>query len=128
MQLRPGASANETVCLQAVIGAGPAGLVAARELKREGHSVTMLEQMHEIGGVWLWNDGPVDIAIKQDHGSTAVNRSCSMYASLRTNLPRELMGFSDLPFLPKFMRVRTLLRTTGVGHVCLKRELREPQG
>lgn len=31
---------------------------------------------------------------------------CS-YASLRTNLPREIMGFSDLPFTPEAMGARS---------------------
>ncbi|EAZ16930.1 hypothetical protein OsJ_32412 [Oryza sativa Japonica Group] len=45
----------------AVVGAGAAGLVAARKLLRKGHAVTVFNRL---------------------------------YASLRTNLPRELMGFS----------------------------------
>ena len=35
----------------AVIGAGAAGLVSARELLREGHCVTIFEQGSEVGGV-----------------------------------------------------------------------------
>lgn len=41
---------------QAVIGAGAAGLVAARELSREGHQVTVLEQGSQVGGVWVYTD------------------------------------------------------------------------
>ena len=37
-----------------VIGAGPSGLVAARELRKEGHSVVVMEQNHDIGGQWLY--------------------------------------------------------------------------
>ncbi|RVW31673.1 Flavin-containing monooxygenase FMO GS-OX-like 9 [Vitis vinifera] len=37
-----------------VIGAGPSGLVAARELRKEGHSVVVIEQNHDIGGQWLY--------------------------------------------------------------------------
>ena len=65
----------------AVIGAGAAGLAAARELRREGHATVVFERGHAVGGTWLY-----------DH------RSSSMYASLRTNLPREVMGFLDFPF------------------------------
>ena len=44
---------RQCVCmLQAVIGAGAAGLVAVKELRREGHRVTVFEQSDDIGGVW----------------------------------------------------------------------------
>ena len=42
--------------LQAVIGAGAAGLVAARELAREGHQPTVFEQGSRPGGVWVYTD------------------------------------------------------------------------
>ncbi|HLB71102.1 MAG TPA: NADPH-dependent glutamate synthase [Candidatus Methanoperedens sp.] len=35
----------------AVVGSGPAGLTAAADLARMGHSVTMFESLHEAGGV-----------------------------------------------------------------------------
>ncbi|ESQ29135.1 hypothetical protein EUTSA_v10024032mg [Eutrema salsugineum] len=40
----------------AVIGAGPGGLVAARELRREGHSVVVLERQNQVGGTWIYTD------------------------------------------------------------------------
>ena len=44
---------HQSLCvLQAVIGAGAAGLVAVKELRREGHRVTVFEQSDDIGGVW----------------------------------------------------------------------------
>lgn len=89
--------------MQAVVGAGPAGVVAARELQREGHAVTVFEQMHDIGGVWLPDEAVESDMLGQDHNRSRVHTS--MYHSLRTNLPRELMGFSDLPFLPRHMKV-----------------------
>lgn len=42
--------------LQAVIGAGAAGLVAARELANEGHKVTVFEKGSCTGGVWVYTD------------------------------------------------------------------------
>ena len=40
----------------AVIGAGAAGLAAAKELLREGHSVVVFEQARGEGGVWVYSD------------------------------------------------------------------------
>jgi cation diffusion facilitator CzcD-associated flavoprotein CzcO len=41
--------------LQAVIGAGAAGLVSIRELLKEGHQVTGFEQGAKPGGVWRYD-------------------------------------------------------------------------
>ena len=38
----------------AVIGAGPAGLTAAGELRKRGHAVTVFELLHEAGGVLMY--------------------------------------------------------------------------
>uniref|UniRef100_A0A0E0IWB3 Flavin-containing monooxygenase n=2 Tax=Oryza TaxID=4527 RepID=A0A0E0IWB3_ORYNI len=79
----------------AVVGAGAAGLVAARELLREGHAVTVFERSARVGGTWAYDPRSdpyppcLDTAAP---GAAAVHGS--LYASLRTNLPRELMGFS----------------------------------
>ncbi|XP_059444015.1 flavin-containing monooxygenase FMO GS-OX-like 9 [Corylus avellana] len=72
-----------------VIGSGPSGLVAARELRKEGQSVVVLEQNHDVGGQWLYDP----------HVEGEVHSS--IYASLRLISPREIMGFSDFPFLVK---------------------------
>jgi NADPH-dependent 2,4-dienoyl-CoA reductase/sulfur reductase-like enzyme len=45
---------------QAVVGAGAAGLVAARELRREGHLVTVYEQGPRIGGIWVFDEATED--------------------------------------------------------------------
>ncbi|MCB9712670.1 MAG: NAD(P)-binding protein [Myxococcales bacterium] len=70
----------------AVIGAGAAGLVTALELRREGLHPTVLERAPRPGGTWIYDPQP-----GPDHGP--------LYASLRTNLPRDLMAFDDLPFV-----------------------------
>ncbi|MDR3130580.1 MAG: NADPH-dependent glutamate synthase [Treponema sp.] len=38
----------------AVIGSGPAGLTAAADIAREGHSVTIFEAFHKAGGVMVY--------------------------------------------------------------------------
>ncbi|CAM0946906.1 unnamed protein product [Alopecurus aequalis] len=82
-----------------VIGAGMAGLAAARELRREGHDVTVLEQSGDVGGQWQY-DPRRDVA--DPLGTEApVKVHSSMYASLRLISARENMGFTDFPFVPK---------------------------
>ncbi|XP_061351991.1 flavin-containing monooxygenase FMO GS-OX-like 9 [Gastrolobium bilobum] len=87
---------SKSVC---VIGAGPSGLVAARELRKEGHEVVVLEQNHDVGGQWLYEPNV--------EGEDPLGRNSflkvhsSIYESLRLTSPREIMGFSDFPFLVK---------------------------
>ncbi|KAL3528436.1 hypothetical protein ACH5RR_007758 [Cinchona calisaya] len=87
---------SKTVC---VIGAGPSGLVAARELRKEGHKVVVLEQNHDVGGQWLYepnaeNEDPLG-------RNSVLKVHSSVYASLRLASPRETMGFTDFPFKVK---------------------------
>lgn len=83
----------------AVIGAGAAGLVAARELRREGHSVVVLERGSQIGGVWAYTSQVEPDPLSLDPTRPIVHSS--LYRSLRTNIPRECMGFTDFPFAPR---------------------------
>ncbi|CAN6222153.1 unnamed protein product [Urochloa humidicola] len=79
-----------------VVGAGVSGLVSARELRREGHDVTVMEKSAGVGGQWLYDPAT-------DGGDTlgTAGAHSSIYASLRLNTPREAIGFSDFPFYPK---------------------------
>ncbi|KAH7863991.1 hypothetical protein Vadar_024383 [Vaccinium darrowii] len=89
----------------AVIGAGVSGLVAARELLREGHRVVVYEKSNQLGGIWVY-----DPRIESDPLGLDPNREIvhsSLYASLRTNLPRHLMSFSDYPFTDRLIRFDT---------------------
>ncbi|MBF0384570.1 MAG: NADPH-dependent glutamate synthase [Candidatus Omnitrophica bacterium] len=45
---------KETGIKFAIIGSGPGGIVAAADLRREGHSVTMFEAFHKPGGVMIY--------------------------------------------------------------------------
>ncbi|XP_015697074.2 flavin-containing monooxygenase FMO GS-OX-like 2 isoform X2 [Oryza brachyantha] len=80
----------------AVVGAGAAGLVAARELLREGHAVTVFERSARVGGTWAYDprSDPDPLGLDPASPAAAAAVHGSLYASLRTNLPRELMGFS----------------------------------
>ncbi|XP_030535438.1 flavin-containing monooxygenase FMO GS-OX-like 3 isoform X2 [Rhodamnia argentea] len=83
----------------AVIGAGMSGLIAARELRREGHQVVVFESSNDIGGAWLYDPRVESDALGLDPGRDVVHSS--IYRSLRVNSPRQLMGFSDYPFVYK---------------------------
>ncbi|OWM65251.1 flavin-containing monooxygenase FMO GS-OX-like 9 [Punica granatum] len=94
---------SKNVC---VIGAGPSGLVAARELRKEGHSVVVLEQNHDVGGQWLYEpnvegEDPLGSWNSPNPDSHFLKVHSSIYASLRLTSPREIMGYSDFPFVVK---------------------------
>ncbi|KAM3240037.1 hypothetical protein ACQJBY_053614 [Aegilops geniculata] len=88
---------RQKVC---VIGAGMAGLASARELRREGHDVTVLEQSGDVGGQWRY-DPMTDGADPLGAAAAPVKVHSSMYASLRLISARETMGFTDFQFAPK---------------------------
>lgn len=80
----------------AVIGAGAAGLAAARALMRAGLEPVVFEAERTLGGTWVYTD-----EVESDPLSVAPDRRrvhTSMYADLRTNLPRDLMAFREFPF------------------------------
>lgn len=95
----------------AVIGAGPAGLSAAKYLKAQGSfdSITVFEQQDEVGGIWKYSDlapGPYpapqadpffapDTPIEED--GRAIFPS-AMYSKLHSNIPKQLMQFGDQEF------------------------------
>ncbi|ESQ35615.1 hypothetical protein EUTSA_v10007545mg [Eutrema salsugineum] len=83
----------------AVIGAGAAGLVAARELRREGHTVTAFERQKQVGGLWVYTPSVERDLLSLEPDRTIVHSS--IYESLRTNLPRECMGYRDFPFVTR---------------------------
>lgn len=80
----------------AVVGAGAAGLVTARELLREGLGVVIFEKSGRAGGTWAYNPRADADPLSRDPGAPGAVHG-SLYASLRTNLPRELMGLSGFP-------------------------------
>ncbi|HEY5410212.1 MAG TPA: FAD-dependent oxidoreductase [Caulobacteraceae bacterium] len=73
-------SAASTV---AVIGAGPAGLAAARWLLAQGLEPVLLEASDGVGGQWR-----------------ATNPLSGVWSDMRTNTSRVVTGFSDLDYPP----------------------------
>ena len=63
----------------AIIGAGPAGLVAAKEAVDAGMIPTVFEKKNSIGGLWSREDGHV-------------------WNEMRTNLSKWTCSFSDFPW------------------------------
>lgn len=59
-----------------VVGAGLAGLSAAKYAKSFGHSVTIFEQCAELGGTWIYTD-------KTGVDEYGMNIHSSMYHDLR---------------------------------------------
>ncbi|TVU31756.1 hypothetical protein EJB05_23456 [Eragrostis curvula] len=80
----------------AVVGAGAAGLAAARELLREGLAVSVFEKSSRAGGTWAYDPRADPDPLSRDPAAPGTVHG-SLYASLRTNLPRELMGFLGFP-------------------------------
>nr|XP_019537917.2 senecionine N-oxygenase-like [Aedes albopictus] len=73
-----------------VIGAGTAGLAAAKRILETGAEVIVFEQTDQLGGTWNYTD-----SVGKDKYGLDIHTS--MYQGLRTNLPKEVMGFPDFP-------------------------------
>ncbi|KAI5691921.1 Pyridine nucleotidedisulfide oxidoreductase [Leishmania braziliensis] len=73
----------------AVIGCGPAGMVASTVLRQSGLLVTCFDVAPEPGGIWASNARDI-----------FSSRGCvsPIYPSMRCVLPKELMAFSDVRF------------------------------
>ncbi len=67
-----------------VIGAGPSGLSALKALLQKGLRAIALEKRHDVGGVWLYEEGP--------------GRHSSAYKTLVTITSKTRSAFSDFPF------------------------------
>ncbi|KAG2242914.1 hypothetical protein Bca52824_095242 [Brassica carinata] len=101
----------------AVIGAGAAGLVAARELRRESHSVVVFDRGTEVGGLWVYTPQSEPDPLSLDPARTVVHSS--VYDSLRTNLPREPRRYPNhrevLAYLRDFAREFKLVEMVRFG-------------
>ena len=67
-----------------IIGAGPAGLVAAKLSLADGYSVTVFEQESDLGGTWLYSSDP--------------SAHSALYERMITNMPKQLMEYEDFQY------------------------------
>lgn len=107
--------------LKAIIGAGAAGLICARECILEGFGVEIFERSKHPGGTWVLDqvpsylqemNGEVHKTQKMKFGFCLVYHDgydemtktvhSSMYENLRTNIARHIMGVSYYPFDDQF--------------------------
>ena len=112
------------------MGAGSSGLAAARELSLAGHQVTVFERGRRLGGLWASSgleaegeEGAEDGDGAGGGGGAETSSSSrkappprvhsSLYPSLRTNLPRILMGFASYPFTKEAMELTEAERKEG---------------
>ncbi|PNS20556.1 Thiol-specific monooxygenase [Sphaceloma murrayae] len=93
----------------AVIGAGPSGIAAAKSLLAENafQRIDIIEQRSKISGLWAYDPSykrpdqayPIP-QTNPDADPNAASRPATylspVYDRLETNIPRGLMGFSDL--------------------------------
>ncbi len=67
----------------AVVGSGPAGLTAAAELARSGHSVVLFESLHEPGGVLVY--GIPEFRLPKSVVRREIERVLALGVELQTN-------------------------------------------
>ena len=77
-----------------VVGAGMAGLVAAHELKRAGHRVTVLEAQQRVGGRVLTLREPFSDGLHAEAGAMRIPR-----AHVLTHAYVEQFGIQTIPFV-----------------------------
>ncbi|KAJ4299281.1 hypothetical protein N0V90_004525 [Kalmusia sp. IMI 367209] len=85
----------------AIIGAGPAGLTALKELRELGFDVTLFERRSEVGGVWTWtSDSYATTALKE-------TKLCNNKLSLALSdypLPKNFPWLVSAPELGSYFR------------------------
>ncbi|NUN07877.1 MAG: NADPH-dependent glutamate synthase [Ignavibacteriaceae bacterium] len=74
----------------AIVGSGPAGLSCAGDLVQRGHSVTVFEALHEIGGVLIY--GIPEFRLPKEIVKAEVEALKNLGVEFKTN---NVIGFSD---------------------------------
>lgn len=104
----------------AIVGSGPAGLTAATELVRAGHTVTMFESLHEAGGVLTY--GIPAFRLPQDVVRAEIDQVLTLGVRLKTNhlvgrsiSVDDLLGY-DAVFLSTGAGLPTFMGIPGEGY------------
>ena len=67
----------------AVVGSGPAGLVVAADVRREGHNVTIFEAFHKLGGVMRY--GIPEFRLPNSIVDEEIDKLKAMGVEIKTN-------------------------------------------
>ncbi len=104
----PGAPTGKRV---AIVGGGPAGLAAARELARAGHAVTIFERAAELGGLNTY--GIVPFRLPVDVARWEVRQVVDLGVEVRTGVE---VG-CDVPVETLFAEYDAIVLAVGMGRV-----------
>lgn len=74
-----------------IIGAGTAGISAAKNAMDRGLDVVLYEQADQLGGTWAYSG-------KTSGDEFGMDTNGFMYKDLRTNSPKEIMLYDDFEF------------------------------
>src|SRR5215207_3614913 len=78
----------------AVVGAGPAGLAAAQQLTRAGHSVVVFERADRIGGLLRY--GIPEFKLEKRHLNRRIEQMAAEGTEFRTNCPIDASNIDSL--------------------------------
>jgi glutamate synthase (NADPH/NADH) small chain len=125
-ELVGGCTAAATGKKVAIVGAGPAGLTAAFDLAKQGHSVTVFEALDKAGGMTRWGIPeyrlPYDI-IDEDVDmirSTGVDIRCNVNIGKDITLD-ELHNTHDAVLLGLGLQLGRATRTPGSDHTDVRK-------
>ncbi len=82
--IQPQMAAKKTGKTVAVVGSGPAGMAAAQQLARAGHSVTVFEKSDRIGGLLRY--GIPDFKMEKHHIDRRIRQMEAEGIAFRTNV------------------------------------------
>lgn len=88
----------------AIVGAGPAGLTAASDLRRLGYQVTIFEAQHKPGGMLVWGIPPFRLPrnVIEEEINSILNLGIALVLNTRIENPAQLLdeGFAAVFFAP----------------------------